>query len=80
MDFSLLFSDRRRVVIEIDGKQHYASGDRASPQLYAQLVVEDRRLRLKGYEVYRFGGAELFSDSSKAMVDEFFNQLTARVD
>lgn len=56
MDFLLLFSDRRRVVIEVDGKQHYASGNRASPELYAQMVAEDRRLRMAGYEVYRFGG------------------------
>lgn len=79
MDFLLLFSDRRRVVIEVDGKHHYANGDRASPELYAQMVAEDRRLRLKGYEVYRFGGAELFSDTSKTMVDEFFDQLAARM-
>ncbi|WP_218220340.1 hypothetical protein [Nesterenkonia sp. Act20] len=58
MDFLLLFSSRHRVVIEVDGKQHYASGDKASPALYSEMVAEDRRLRLAGYEVYRFGGAE----------------------
>jgi hypothetical protein len=79
MDFLLLFSDRRRVVIEVDGKQHYASGEKASPELYAQMVAEDRRLRLAGYEVYRFGGAELFSEASKAMLEEFFDQLAARM-
>lgn len=75
MDFLLLFTDRRRVVIEVDGKHHYAAGDKASPDLYAQMVAEDRRLRLVGYEVYRFGGAELFGDGAKARVDEFFDQL-----
>jgi very-short-patch-repair endonuclease len=67
------------VVIEVDGKQHYASGEKASPELYAQMVAEDRRLRLAGYEVYRFGGAELFSEARKAMVEGFFDQLAARM-
>lgn len=79
MDFLLLFSDRRRVVIEVDGKQHYASDEKASPELYARMVAEDRRLRLAGYEVYRFGGAELFRTASQAMVEEFFDQLAARM-
>ncbi|MEI4741852.1 hypothetical protein [Rhodococcus erythropolis] len=79
MDFLLLFSDRRRVVIEVDGKHHYASGDNASPELYAQMVSEDRRLRLAGYQVYCFGGAELFNGTSRSMVEEFFQQLTARM-
>lgn len=79
MDFLLLFSDRRRVVIEVDGKHHYANGEKASPELYSQMVAEDRRLRLAGYEVYRFGGAELFTVASKAMVEDFFDQLAARM-
>lgn len=79
MDFLLLFSERRRVVIEVDGMQHYAHGEKASPELYARMVAEDRRLRLAGYAVYRFGGAELFSDASKAMLEEFFDQLASRM-
>ena len=79
MDFLLLFSDRRRVVIEVDGKQHYATGDIASPELYAKMVAEDRGLRLAGYEVYRFGGAELFNDNSKTIVERFFEQLADRM-
>jgi len=31
------------------------------------------------YEVYRFGGAELFTVASKAMVEDFFDQLAARM-
>lgn len=27
----------------------------AAPQLYSQMVAEDRRLQLAGYEIYRFG-------------------------
>lgn len=80
MDFLLLFSDRTRVVIEVDGKQHYADGDTASPRLYAEMVEEDRRLRLSGYEVYRFGGGELSPDdpAAEARVREFFDALIER--
>jgi very-short-patch-repair endonuclease len=79
MDFLLLFSARHRVVIEVDGKQHYAHGDRAEPNLYAEMVAEDRRLRLTGYEVYRFGGAELARPGVDTMLDEFFDQLAERM-
>jgi hypothetical protein len=80
MDFLLLFSDRQRVVIEVDGKQHYAEGDIAKPALYSEMVSEDRRLRLAGYEVYRFGGYELTQDPKAAeMVKGFFEQLAARM-
>ncbi|MGW2892953.1 hypothetical protein ACWDDN_48215 [Streptomyces griseoruber] len=30
----------------------------AVPRLYTEMVAEDRRLRLAGYEIYRFGGWE----------------------
>lgn len=80
MDFLLLFSDRQRVVIEVDGKQHYAAGDIAKPVLYSEMVAEDRRLRLSGYEVYRFGGYELTQrPDSSAMVKDFFEQLSTRM-
>ncbi|GAA0977435.1 hypothetical protein ENKNEFLB_02115 [Nocardioides aquaticus] len=80
MDFLLLFSDRQRVVIEVDGKQHYAEGDRASPALYSAMVAEDRRLRLSGYEVYRFGGYELTqSPDTEPMLGDFFDRLAARM-
>ena len=76
MDFLLLFPENKRVVIEIDGKQHYAEGDLASPRLYAEMVAEDRRLKLAGYEIFRIGGYE-FVDSSKAMemIGTFFREL-----
>ena len=78
MDFLLLMPGRRCVVLEIDGKHHYAKDDRADPHAYARMVSEDRRLRLAGYEVYRFGGAE-FIDKSKAtaMLTQFFNELVS---
>ena len=80
MDFLLLLPGRTRVVIEVDGKHHYADGNTASPQRYAEMVAEDRRLRLTGYEVYRFGGAELPSDDPGASerVRVFFDELLAR--
>ena len=48
MDFLLLLPHRQRVVIEVDGKQHYADGDVARPERYAAMVAEDRNLRLTG--------------------------------
>lgn len=80
MDFLMLFSQRRRVVIEIDGVQHYADEQqRASPSRYAGMVAEDRTLTLAGYEVYRFGGKELDgSETSKRMLNEFFDDLARR--
>ncbi|NOU34506.1 MAG: hypothetical protein HOO96_41970 [Polyangiaceae bacterium] len=78
MDFLLLLSSYERVVIEVDGKQHYANGDHASPQRYAEMVSADRQLRLDGYEVYRFGGAELMGAGGKTIVKEFFARLFKR--
>ena len=57
MDFLLLLPHGQRIVLEVDGKQHYADGDTASPRLYSEMVSEDRRLRLRGYEVYRSVGS-----------------------
>lgn len=78
MDFLLLFSSRHRVVIEVDGRQHYADDSgRARTDLYAQMVAEDRRLRLTGYDVYRFGGAELIRPDATDMLTDFFDRLTS---
>jgi very-short-patch-repair endonuclease len=63
MDFLLVMSHRRRVVLEVDGHQHYADvAGAADPARYAAMVAEDRALRLIGYEVYRFGGHEFTAD------------------
>jgi hypothetical protein len=78
MDFLLLLPYRQRVVIEIDGKQHYADGEKASPKRYAEMASEDRSLRLLGYEVYRFGGAELMEHNARATTKEFFSRLLKR--
>jgi hypothetical protein len=77
MDFLLLLPGRRRVVLEVDGQHHYATDDgRANPSRYATMAAEDRRLRLAGYEVYRFGGAELTNEErGKALLETFFARL-----
>jgi hypothetical protein len=43
------------------------------------MVAEDRELRLRGYEVYRFGGAELSEGpATSRRLAAFFNRLVAR--
>jgi hypothetical protein len=78
MDFLLLLPNRVRVVVEVDGKQHYSNRDRPDPERYAEMMSEDRRLRLAGYELYRFGAAELLRDNGRTHADEFFDDLLAR--
>lgn len=81
MDFLMLLPNNQRIVIEIDGKQHYSDNkNEPSPRKYSEMVAEDRRLRLLGYEVYRFGGYELKDDEfnkskSESLVQNFFYQL-----
>jgi very-short-patch-repair endonuclease len=81
MDYLMLFPDQSRVVIEVDGRQHYSSGDKnqfSDPGHYAEMVREDRALRLRGYEVYRFGGAEFAGNDAAERVNEFFEALLSR--
>jgi very-short-patch-repair endonuclease len=82
MDFLLLLPHHRRVVLELDGIQHYAdSTGRADPARCAGMAAADRELRLAGYEVYRFGGHEL-ADRGRAagVLDGFFDRLLATAD
>jgi very-short-patch-repair endonuclease len=79
MDFLLLLPFDVRIVVEVDGKHHYAdAAGRASPERYATMMSADRELRLAGYEVYRFGAVELTGDDAEARVQEFFVSLLAR--
>ncbi|MET7520016.1 hypothetical protein ABZS88_43010 [Streptomyces sp. NPDC005480] len=88
MDFLLLAPDRSRIVIEVDGVQHYGRENppdekgrvtyTASPQLYSEMVAEDRRLRLAGYEIYRFGGWELTRPQGEQTLTDFFTELLKR--
>lgn len=75
MDFLLLLPNHVKIVIEIDGKQHYSVNNVATPRLYAEMVAEDRRLKLSGYEVFRFGGFEFTTSSKEEIITSFFQQL-----
>jgi very-short-patch-repair endonuclease len=75
MDFLLLFSTSDRIVIEVDGKQHYSQNNIAKPQKYSEMVSADRDLRLNGYEIYRFGGFELQGKYGVKTVKKFFEKL-----
>ena len=79
MDFLMLMRGRRRLVLECDGKQHYADGrGQASPRLYAEMVAADRELHLAGYEIVRFGGAEFQSmEQAATMLHRYFVRLLA---
>ncbi|WP_163508964.1 hypothetical protein [Fodinicola acaciae] len=80
MDFLMLLPGLRRVVLEVDGEQHYATSSRQpSPRIYSETTRGDRDLRLTGYEVYRFSGYELSEDRATNTVAEFFNRLLARI-
>jgi very-short-patch-repair endonuclease len=79
MDFLLLLPHGVRVVIEVDGKHHYADPQgKADIQRYANMVKADRELKLSGYEVFRFGAAELQTPTSKADVKAFFEAVFKR--
>lgn len=80
MDFLMIFSHRDRVVIEIDGKQHYADGDIAKPSLYADMVKAQREMTLYGYDVYRFGGAEFCGEQNNVItsLQPFFERLFSK--
>lgn len=75
MDFLMLLPGGRRFVFEVDGKHHYAVGERAEPREYAKLAAGTRDLQLAGYEVYRFGGSELIGEAGQELVATFFRTL-----
>jgi very-short-patch-repair endonuclease len=76
MDFLILFSSRERIIIEVDGKQHYSDDDnKADVAKYSEMVAADRALKLNGYDVYRFGGYELQGENGKKIVESFFERL-----
>lgn len=78
MDFLMLLPRGIRVVIEVDGKHHYAgAGGKADGQRYGTMVAADREIKLVGYEVFRFGADELQSDDIP-QIKEFFDRLFDR--
>ena len=75
MDFLMLLPMHRRVVLEVDGAQHYSTANgQSSAAVYAETTRADRDLRLSGYEVYRFSGHELSADRAQTTVSEFFSR------
>lgn len=77
MDFLFLLKNRARVVVEIDGKHHYADEEngQANVYKYAAMVKEDRELKLKGYEVFRLGGGEFSLEGKNDFCKEFLRRL-----
>ncbi|MDA1359752.1 DUF559 domain-containing protein [Glycomyces luteolus] len=76
MDFLLLLPHGQRVVLEVDGSQHFT--DKAK---YAADMRADRELKLSGYEVFRFGHEELKRESrAEKVLQEFFMELFGRFD
>lgn len=81
MDFLLLLPRGARIVLEVDGKTHYAVPDgekklRPDPATYARTVAGGRELTLAGYEVYRFGATELNThERARATLLPFFTDL-----
>jgi hypothetical protein len=79
MDFLMLLPGGVRVVLKVDGQQHYsdASG-RPSPANYGAMALADRDLKLLGYQGFHFGGAELSEDSAACVGGGFFEGLFKR--
>ncbi|MEU6463109.1 hypothetical protein [Streptomyces sp. NPDC046976] len=78
MDFLLLLPHGQRIVLEVDGSQHYSRDHGRTPDTvkYAEMVAGDRDLRLRGYEVYRFGHDELRERASAhTLLSRFLPEL-----
>lgn len=80
MDFLLLLPQGVRVVIEVDGKHHNADPGTgiADAKRYGQMARADRDFKLAGYEVFRFGAAELQKSTARSDVKAFFEALFKR--
>lgn len=75
MDFLILWKGKR-IIIEIDGKQHYSDEKGASdPKKYSEQVAYDRKMKFLGYEIYRLGGYELMENTYEDVINKFFNDL-----
>ncbi len=81
MDFLLLLPQGQQVVLEVDGSQHYTRdrGQRPDSTKYAQMMAGDRDLKLRGYEVFRFGHDELkHPASAQPLLERFLPALLHR--
>ncbi|ASU81100.1 DUF559 domain-containing protein [Actinopolyspora erythraea] len=76
MDFLLLMPRGQRVVLEVDGSQHFTNRTK-----YADDMRADRELKLSGYEVFRFGTEELENKwEARDILTPFFTDLFHRFD
>ena len=82
MDFLLLLPHGERIVLEVDGSQHFTRPDGHSDTAkYANTMRGDRDLKLSGYEVFRFGATELLEpERARALLTQFFADLFRRFD
>lgn len=91
MGFMLLLNRGRTIFVEVDGKEHYAQkmiprppGKQfdvyeADADAYAKTVASDRDFRLRGYEVFRFGGKEFHGGGEhiRAEIQKLLNGLSS---
>jgi very-short-patch-repair endonuclease len=76
MDFLMLLPGGHRIVLEVDGMHHYATGAKADAAVYAATMRGDRDLKLAHYDVFRFGAAELADEQpARQMLRAFFDDL-----
>ncbi|WP_208948633.1 hypothetical protein [Streptomyces subrutilus] len=78
MDFLLLLPHGQRIVLEVDGSQHYTRdrGQRPDSAKYAETMAADRDLKLRGYEVFRFGHDELKdATAARVLLEQFLPAL-----
>ncbi|ALO91234.1 hypothetical protein SHL15_0017 [Streptomyces hygroscopicus subsp. limoneus] len=78
MDFLMLLPGSRRVILEVDGMQHYTRNGGTEPDSakYAATMAADRDLKFRGYEVFRFGHDELRDhETAQPLLARFFDTL-----
>ncbi|MFK4694184.1 hypothetical protein [Streptomyces pristinaespiralis] len=81
MDFLLLLPHGQRIVLEVDGSQHYTRDHGWTPDTskYAEMMAGDRDLKLRDYEVFRFGHDELRNENAAhALLEQFLPELFQR--
>jgi very-short-patch-repair endonuclease len=81
MDFLMLLPGSRRVVLEVDGMQHYTRNGGTEPDSanYAATMAADRDLKFRGYEVFRLGHDELRDhETAQPLLARFFDMLLDR--
>ena len=73
MDFLILYNNNR-IIIEIDGIEHYSSDGKPDSKKYSDQVAYDRKMKFLGYHIFRLGGYEL-SKNFDTVVSDFFKSL-----